>query len=182
MRPRKLYHQRIIVITQRGISRERKQRAMPRRCCLSVAAAAAKGWEGGREGRERGTENLAICAVRCVIIPRVVNVIVRARTNCEPCETVNRGVTRFRRPDIFYARSDIDPALSSPRPETTDALPTRLPVVIVLSGPTFGEVALNSRFCGSIEQLIQLIDPAQAESLISAGKKRRENKASANFC
>lgn len=91
MRPRKLYHQRIIVITQRGIPRQRKQRAMP----VVVACRYGEGAERGREGG-REAENLAIRAVYgCVIIPRVVNVIVRARTNCEPCETVNRGVTRF---------------------------------------------------------------------------------------
>lgn len=73
MRPRKLYHQRIIVITQRGISRV-KQRAMPR--CVVAAAA------GERDKRERErerSENLAIRAVRSAIIPRVVNVIVRAQ-------------------------------------------------------------------------------------------------------
>lgn len=94
MRPRKLYHQRIIVITQRGIPRQRKQRAMP------VVVACRRRCGGGEGGTGRGggreAENLAIRAVYgCVIIPRVVNVIVRARTNCEPCETVNRGVTRF---------------------------------------------------------------------------------------
>jgi len=77
MRPRKLYHQRIIVITQRGGSRGRNN-ARYRCCCIAAAAAAvAAGW-GRRDGGGRGgeTKNLAIRAVRSVIIPRVVNVIV----------------------------------------------------------------------------------------------------------
>jgi len=82
MRPRKLYHQRIIVITQRGGSRGRNN-ARYRCCCIAAAAAAAAaaaGW-GRRDGGGRGGEakNLAIRAVRSVIIPRVVNVIVRVQ-------------------------------------------------------------------------------------------------------
>jgi len=81
MRPRKLYHQRIIVITQRGGSRVVPPARY--RCCCAAAAAARESAREGRRGGdgERGGEakNLAIRAVRSVIIPRVVNVIVRVQ-------------------------------------------------------------------------------------------------------
>jgi len=64
MRSRKLYHQRIIVITQRGVSRK-QQRAMPPLLLPLPLRGRRKG--GG------AIENLAIRAMRCVIIPRVVN-------------------------------------------------------------------------------------------------------------
>jgi len=90
MRPRKLYHQRIIVITQRGTSRVKQRNAR----CVVAAVAGKSGRKKEKERKREGSENLAIRAVRSAIIPRVVNVIVRVQ-NCEPCETVNRGVTRF---------------------------------------------------------------------------------------
>jgi len=74
MRPRKLYHQRIIVITQRGTSRMKQRNAV-----VLLLPLREKKREGEKERERERSENLAIRAVRSVIIPRVVNVIVRVQ-------------------------------------------------------------------------------------------------------
>jgi len=89
MRPRKLYHQRIIVITQRGISQV-KQRAMPLCCCCRC------GGEGQKKREKEVWKSRDSRGAFCYYPAGGKRN--RSRTNCEPCETVNRGVTRFGGP------------------------------------------------------------------------------------
>jgi hypothetical protein len=131
MRPRKLYHQRIIVITQRGGSRGRNN-ARYRCCCVAAAAAAAaaaagwgrRRWRGGQKSRDsRGAFCYYPAGGKCN----------RSRTNCEPRETVNRGVTRFGEAIYLRAIGYRSPLLLSGKADGSDAAPSAYRVI----GPDF---------------------------------------------